>query len=97
MLVGLGMRTWADGRTLLLGSPSLLRRKVRVSKKASEWVGCAAKAETPLLLALDGTLVTDRPEVRPEAAQVLTKLRANRIVMLWRPRNRPDCRRRTGD
>ena len=25
VLVGLGMRTWADGRTLLLGSPSLLR------------------------------------------------------------------------
>ena len=39
VLVGLGMRTWADGRTLLLGSPSLLRaEKVKVSKKASDWV-----------------------------------------------------------
>src|ERR1700754_2704584 len=39
VLVGLGMRTRADGRTLLLGSPSLLKaEKVRVSKKATEWV-----------------------------------------------------------
>ncbi|CKN67925.1 Putative metal cation-transporting P-type ATPase C CtpC [Mycobacterium tuberculosis] len=90
VLVGLGMRTWADGRTLLLGSPSLLRaEKVRVSKKASEWVDkLRRQAETPLLLAVDGTLVgliSLRDEVRPEAAQVLTKLRANgirRIVML---------------
>ena len=90
VLVGLGMRTWADGRTLLLGSPSLLRaEKVRVSKKASEWVEkLRSRAETPLLLAVDGTLVgliSLRDEVRPEAAEVLTKLRANgirRIVML---------------
>ena len=90
VLVGLGMRTWADGRILLLGSPSLLRaEKVRVSKKATEWVEKLRKqAETPLLLAVDGKLVgliSLRDEVRPEAAEVLTKLRANgirRIVML---------------
>jgi manganese/zinc-transporting P-type ATPase C len=90
VLVGLGMRTWADGRTLLLGSPSLLRaEKVRVSKKASEWVDkLRGQAETPLLLAVDGKLVgliSLRDEVRPEAAEVLKKLRASgirRIVML---------------
>ena len=90
VLVGLGMRTWADGRTLLLGSPGLLRaEKVRVSKKASEWVDkLRRQAETPLLLAVDGKLVgliSLRDEVRPEAAEVLAKLRANgirRIVML---------------
>ena len=90
VLVGLGMRTWADGRTLLLGGPSLLRAEnVRVSKKASEWVDrLRRQAETPLLLAVDGKLVgllSLRDEVRPEAAAVLTKLRANgirRIVML---------------
>jgi len=90
VLVGLGMRTRADGRTLLLGSPSLLRaEKVKVSKKASEWVDrLRLQAETPLLLAVDGTLVgliSLRDEVRPEATKVLTKLRAGgvrRIVML---------------
>ncbi|OBK17293.1 manganese-exporting P-type ATPase CtpC [Mycobacterium asiaticum] len=90
VLVGLGMRTWADGRTLLLGSPGLLRAEdVRVSKKASEWVAkLRAQAETPLLLAVDGKLVgliSLRDEVRPEAAEVLNRLRANgvrRIVML---------------
>lgn len=90
VLVGLGMRTWADGRTLLLGSPGLLRaEKVRVSKKASEWVEkLRRQAETPLLLAVDGKLVgliSLRDEVRPEAFDVLKKLRANgirRIVML---------------
>ncbi len=90
VLVGLGMRTWADGRTLLLGSPSLLRAEnVRVSKKATEWVDrLRRQAETPLLLAVDGKLVgliSLRDEVRPEAAEVLAKLRANgirRIVML---------------
>ncbi|ETB32825.1 hypothetical protein N602_30290 [Mycobacterium avium subsp. hominissuis 10-5606] len=57
VLVGLGMRTWADGRTLLLGSPSLLQaEKVKVSKKAKEWVDkLRRQAETPLLLAVDGT------------------------------------------
>ncbi|UGU22273.1 manganese-exporting P-type ATPase CtpC [Mycobacterium avium] len=90
VLVGLGMRTWADGRTLLLGSPSLLQaEKVKVSKKAKEWVDkLRRQAETPLLLAVDGTLVgliSLRDEVRPEAAAVLKKLRATgirRIVML---------------
>lgn len=90
VLVGLGMRTWADGRTLLLGSPSLLQaEKVRVSKKAKEWVDkLRREAETPLLLAVDGKLVgliSLRDEVRPEAAEVLKQLRANgirRIVML---------------
>ena len=90
VLVGLGMRTWADGRTLLLGSPSLLRaEKVKVPKKASEWVDkLRRRAETPLLLAVDGTLVgliSLRDEVRPEAADVLNELRGNgirRIVML---------------
>jgi cation-transporting P-type ATPase C len=90
VLVGLGMRTWADGRTLLLGSPSLLRaEKVRVSKKASQWVDkLRRQAETPLLLAVDGALVgliSLRDEVRPEAVEVLKQLRANgirRIVML---------------
>ncbi len=90
VLVGLGMRTWADGRTLLLGSPSLLRaEKVRVSKKAAEWVDrLRRQAETPLLLAVDGKLVgliSLRDEVRPEAAEVLQQLREGgirRIVML---------------
>ncbi|WP_234787950.1 manganese-exporting P-type ATPase CtpC [Mycolicibacter sinensis] len=90
VLVGLGMRTWADGRVLLLGSPSLVRsEKVRVSKKATEWVSeLRSQAETPLLLAVDGTLVgliSLRDEVRSEAAEVVQKLRDNgirRIVML---------------
>ncbi|MEB3032264.1 manganese-exporting P-type ATPase CtpC [[Mycobacterium] nativiensis] len=90
VLVGLGIRTWADGRTLLLGSPNLLRsEKVRISKKASDWVTkLRAQAETPLLLAVDGTLVgliSLRDEVRPEAHEVLEQLRAKgirRIVML---------------
>ncbi|EUA27144.1 cadmium-translocating P-type ATPase [Mycobacterium intracellulare] len=90
VLVGLGMRTWADGRILLLGSPSLLRdERVRISKKATEWVDTLRRqAETPLLLAVDGKLVgliSLRDEVRPEAAEVLKRLRATgirRIVML---------------
>jgi len=90
VLVGLGMRTWADGRTLLLGSPSLLRSEnVKVSKKAADWVDTLRRqAETPLLLAVDGILVgliSLRDEVRPEAPEVLKKLRSNgirRIVML---------------
>lgn len=90
VLVGLGMRTWADGRTLLLGSPGLLRaEKVKVSKKAQEWVDkLRRKAETPLLLAVDNTLVgviSLRDEVRSDAADVLNRLRdsgVRRIVML---------------
>src|SRR5271154_4714781 len=55
VLVGLGMRTWADGRTLLLGSPSLLRSEnVEVSREAADWVDkLRRQAETPLLLAVD--------------------------------------------
>jgi cation-transporting P-type ATPase C len=90
VLVGLGMRTWADGRTLLLGSPSLLQSEnVAVSQEASEWVDkLRRQAETPLLLAVDDTLVgliSLRDEVRPEALDVLKQLRTNgirRIVML---------------
>jgi cation-transporting P-type ATPase C len=90
VLVGLGMRTWADGRTLLLGSPSLLRAEnVTVSQEAGDWVDkLRRQAETPLLLAVDGTLVgliSLRDEIRPEAPDVLNKLRANgirRVVML---------------
>lgn len=90
VLVGLGMRTWADGRTLLLGSPPLLSAEnVEVSQVATEWVDkLRREAETPLLLAVDGTLVgliSLRDEVRPEAPDVLKKLRANgvrRVVML---------------
>jgi cation-transporting P-type ATPase C len=90
VLVGLGMRTWADGRTLLLGSPSLLRSEnVKVSKKAADWVDkLRRQAETPLLLAVDGTLVgliSLRDEVRAEAPDVLKELRSNgirRVVML---------------
>ncbi|WP_051226711.1 heavy metal translocating P-type ATPase [Mycolicibacterium iranicum] len=90
VLVGLGMRTRADGRTLLLGSQSLLEQEsVRVTKKAIGWVERLRKqSETPLLLAVDGKLVgliSLRDEIRPEAADVLNRLRANgvrRIVML---------------
>ncbi len=90
VLVGLGMRTWADGRTLLLGSPSLLRAEnVTVSQEAADWVDTLRRqAETPLLLAVDETLVgliSLRDEVRSEAPEVLKQLRTNgirRIVML---------------
>jgi cation-transporting P-type ATPase C len=90
VLVGLGMRTQADGHTLLLGSSALLRReKVRVTKKAADWVTrLQRQAETPLLLAVDGKLVgliSLRDSIRPEAPEVLAALRANgvrRIVML---------------
>jgi cation-transporting P-type ATPase C len=90
VLVGLGMRTRADGRTLLLGSPSLLTsEKVRVTRKAADWVTrLQHQAETPLLLAVDGKLVgliSLRDEVRVEAHAVLAALRAEgvrRIIML---------------
>ena len=90
VLVGLGMRTVADGRTLLLGSPSLLRSEnVDVSDHAAEWVSrLQRQAETPLLLAVDGVLVgliSLRDEVRSNARDVLNALRADgveRIVML---------------
>ncbi|AGB22408.1 copper/silver-translocating P-type ATPase [Mycobacterium sp. JS623] len=90
VLVGLGMRTRADGRTLLLGSPSLLRQEnIIVTEPAAEWVTKLQQhAETPLLLAVDGMLVgliSLRDELRPESKSVLEALRANgvrRIVML---------------
>jgi manganese/zinc-transporting P-type ATPase C len=90
VLVGLGMRTRADGRTLLLGSSVLLRReKVRVTKEAERWVTrLQGQAETPLLLAVDGTLVgliSLRDEARPEAAPLVKSLRSSgirRVVML---------------
>lgn len=90
VLVGLGMRTVSDGRTLLLGSASLLRREnVDVSEEASDWVSrLQHRAETPLLLAVDGVLVglvSLRDEIRHNAAEVLRALRADgvhRIVML---------------
>lgn len=90
MIVGLGMRTVADGRTLLLGSPSLLRSEnVAVSEDAQQWVSrLQDEAETPLLLAVDGVLVgliSLRDEVRTNASAVLNALRADgveRIIML---------------
>lgn len=90
VLVGLGMRTQADGRTLLLGSPALLGQEgVEVSDHANEWVNrLRLEAETPLLLAVDGILVgliSLRDEVRRESKQVLDALRArgvDRIIML---------------
>ncbi|OZE20370.1 copper-translocating P-type ATPase [Rhodococcus sp. 05-2255-1e] len=90
VIVGLGMRTVADGRTLLLGSPSLLRSEnVAVSQDAQQWVSrLQDEAETPLLLAVDGVLVgliSLRDEVRTNASAVLNALRADgveRIIML---------------
>jgi cation-transporting P-type ATPase C len=84
------MPTQADGHTLLLGSPSLLAaEKVRVTRKAADWVTrLQRQAETPLLLAVDGKLVgliSLRDEVRPEAKAVLAGLREDgvrRIIML---------------
>jgi len=90
VLVGLGMRTRADGHTLLLGSSALLSdENVRVTRKAADWVGrLQRQAETPLLLAVDGKLVgliSLRDEIRPEARDLLAALRTDgvrRIVML---------------
>lgn len=90
VLVGLGMRTRADGRTLLLGSPALLlKEQVHVTTEAEEWVTrLRRRAETPLLLAVDGVLVgliSLRDEIRPEASAVLYALRSSgvqRVVML---------------
>ncbi|MBT0566636.1 cation-translocating P-type ATPase [Williamsia sp. CHRR-6] len=90
VLVGLGMRTYADGRILLLGSPSFLAgENVAVSAEAERWVAdMRSRAETPLLLAVDGALVgliSLRDEVRPEAAAVVADLRrigVSRIAML---------------
>ncbi|MDG3010209.1 cation-translocating P-type ATPase [Rhodococcus sp. D2-41] len=90
VLVGLGMRTRADGRTLLLGSPGLLAAEgVAVGEEARAWVlRLQRSAETPVLLAVDGELiglVSLRDEVRPGAARILRDLRVagvRRILML---------------
>nr|WP_064569662.1 cation-translocating P-type ATPase [Gordonia sp. LAM0048] len=86
VIVGLGMRTRADdGRVLLLGNPSLLdRHGVAISDAAIDWVGRLRHAsETPLLLAVDGTLVglvSLSDELRPEAREVLDALRADGVT-----------------
>ncbi|WP_439033213.1 heavy metal translocating P-type ATPase [Gordonia terrae] len=86
VIVGLGMRTRADdGRVLLLGSPSLLdRHGVAISDDAIDWVSRLRQAsETPLLLAVDGTLVglvSLSDELRPEAREVLDALRADGVT-----------------
>ncbi len=90
VLLGQGMRVQSDGRVLLIGSRELLRQqRVRVSRRAADWVRrLQKKAETPLLLAVDGRLVglvSLRDTVRDEARAVLDALRADgvaRIVML---------------
>jgi manganese/zinc-transporting P-type ATPase C len=90
VLLGQGMRVQSDGRTLLIGHRELLRRqRVPVSRSASAWVTrLQKKAETPLLLAVDGRLVglvSLRDTVRAESREVLAALRADgvrRIVLL---------------
>ncbi|GAA4677760.1 manganese-exporting P-type ATPase CtpC [Nocardioides nanhaiensis] len=90
VLLGLGMRTIADGRVLLLGNVELHEREgVEVGDDARGWVTrLQGEAETPLLLAVDGVLtglVSLRDTVRPEAGAVLGALRADgvrRVVML---------------
>ncbi len=90
VLLGLGMRTQADGRTLLLGTPELFTdQDVDLGDEALSWVErLSREAETPLLLAVDATLVglvSLRDTVREEATAVLEALRADgvrRIVML---------------
>ncbi|WP_018178053.1 heavy metal translocating P-type ATPase [Jongsikchunia kroppenstedtii] len=90
VLLGLGMRTRADGRTLLLGNRALLVNEgVDVVPEADDWVATLqATGDTPLLLASDGILVgliSLRDAIRPEAAQALADIRASgvsRVVML---------------
>ncbi|WP_269175975.1 heavy metal translocating P-type ATPase [Modestobacter sp. VKM Ac-2986] len=90
VLLGLGMRTQADGRVLLLGSEALMAGEgVEVGPEAANWLTTLrAATETPLLLAVDGELVglvSLRDEIRPESREVLDALRATgvqRIVML---------------
>ncbi|MEI4272297.1 cation-translocating P-type ATPase [Klenkia sp. LSe6-5] len=90
VLLGLGMRTQADGRVLLLGSEALMAAEdVPVPDAAVRWLAdLRAQTETPLLLAVDGELVgliSLRDEIRAETPEVLARLRATgvrRIVML---------------
>lgn len=90
VLVGLGMRVQADGREVLLGSPSLLEQEnVAINPDAAHWIEKLQKrTETPLLLSVDSQLVgliSLRDEIRPEASAVLGALRCRgvrRIVML---------------
>jgi cation-transporting P-type ATPase C len=90
VLVGMGMRTTAGGKTLLLGNVPLLESEnVEITEDAMAWVDrLQRQAETPLLLAVDGVLtglVSLRDEVRPEAADVIAQLRVSgvkRIVMI---------------
>jgi manganese/zinc-transporting P-type ATPase C len=103
VLVGLGMRTRADGRTMLLGSPSLLEKEhVEVDAAATHWVDTLQhQAETPLLLAVDGVLVgliSLRDEIRPEAGAVVAALRSRgvqHVVMLTG--DHPDTARAVAD
>jgi manganese/zinc-transporting P-type ATPase C len=92
VLVGLGMRTRADGHTLLLGSSTLLRDEdVRVTRKAAHWVRrLRRQAETPLLLAVDGKpvgLISLRDEVRPEARALLR----NRVLSAAAVASQTEC------
>jgi cation-transporting P-type ATPase C len=90
VLLGLGMRTQADGRVLLLGSEALMSAEgVPVPADAVRWLAdLREQTETPLLLAVDGELVglvSLRDEIRPETPEVLARLRATgvrRVVML---------------
>jgi cation-transporting P-type ATPase C len=90
VLLGMGMRTQADGRVLLLGSVALMESQgIKVVDPALNWVSkLRTEAETPLLLAVDGCLtglLSLRDQVRPEAREVITWLRSTgvrRIVML---------------
>jgi manganese-transporting P-type ATPase C len=81
-LLGLGTRTQADVRTLLLGSLKLLDAgQVAVSGEARDSIAWLRdSAETPLLLAVNGTLtglVSPQDTLRPEARQVTDGLRAD--------------------
>ncbi|HEV3358506.1 MAG TPA: cation-translocating P-type ATPase [Pseudonocardiaceae bacterium] len=90
VLLGQGMRVHSDGRIILIGSREFLRQQhVSISAAAHRWVGRLQRAtETPLLLAVDGTLiglVSLRDTVRPESRAVLDALRADgvqRMVLL---------------
>ncbi|WP_374693938.1 heavy metal translocating P-type ATPase [Gordonia rubripertincta] len=90
VVVGMGMRSVAGDRTLLLGNQPLLESEdVELTAEALAWVDrLQRRAETPLLLAVDGELVglvSLRDEIRPESVEVIAKLRRSgvrRIVML---------------